>query len=365
MKKNKDLSFKPKKKTNEKEKNAIPNDKKGEEITSKAKDIKSNLTGKQQISKKEKSKEKIQEKKQEKNNLVNDIQKGKTTNESTKQKLNLQKAQDKKENKDIKGKTKEEIPGKDLNANINNKTTNKEEVNLRKSFKRNKKEEKDQKKSGTSGDIKTLFELYEKCHKLGNKPGSEKELERIVQILLAMDEKERKDILSKLLKTFPKSSDLNKKILNLINKALKNNDANKLKGKGKENDKDIQKESRSKSQIKERQKNKPKDEDDLINTDITKKIKFGEKVERNTLEHGDRLNNLYSANFAANTVNNMNIADLNFDGLFMDISKYQKKEEYKNPFVGPSSFYRFYKIRQSKIKKKLNDMTAEAKNNSQ
>ena len=361
MKKNKDLAFKPKNKTNVREKKAILNDKKKEEITSKAKDIKSDLTGKQQISKKEKSKEK----KQEKNNLVNDIQKGKTTNESTKQKSNLQKAQDKKENKDIKGKTKEEIPGKDLNANINNKTTNKEEVNLRKSFKRNKKEENDQKKSGTSGDIKTLFELYEKCLKLGNKPGSEKELERIVQILLAMEEKERKDILSKLLKTFPKSSDLNKKILNLINKALKNNDANKLKGKGKETDKDIQKESRSKSQIKERQKNKPKDEDDLINTDITKKIKFGEKAERNTLEHGDRLNNLYSANFAANTVNNMNIADLNFDGLFMDISKYQKKEEYKNPFVGPSSFYRFYKIRQSKIKKKLNDMTAEAKNNSQ
>jgi len=52
MKKNKDLAFKPKNKTNVREKKEILNDKKKEEITSKAKDIKSDLTGKQQISKK-------------------------------------------------------------------------------------------------------------------------------------------------------------------------------------------------------------------------------------------------------------------------------------------------------------------------
>ena len=49
----------------------------------------------------------------------------------------------------------------------------------------------------------------------------------------------------------------------------------------------------------------------------------------------------------------------------MDISKYQSNATYENPFRGPSSFYKFYKIRRTKIRKKLNEMTNEAKNTSE
>ena len=65
------------------------------------------------------------------------------------------------------------------------------------------------------------------------------------------------------------------------------------------------------------------------------------------------------------SVHTANIGSLNFDGLFLDISKYQTIARYENPFRGPSSFYKFYKIRRTKIKKKLNEMTSEAKNNSE
>ena len=63
------------------------------------------------------------------------------------------------------------------------------------------------------------------------------------------------------------------------------------------------------------------------------------------------------------SINTANIGDLKFDGLFLDISKYQNTAKDKNPFEGPSSFYKFYKVRQTQIKKKINDMTIESKNN--
>jgi hypothetical protein len=209
-----------------------------------------------------------------------------------------------------------------------------------------------------------VFELYEKCFKLGNKPGSEKDIAKIVEILIILEEKEWKDILSKLLKAFPKSNDLNKKILDLIinkkdDKITK--DKNKLKGKGSSNklseEKEIQKESRSKSQIKSSGlKNKLKlEEEDNIKGETDKKPKF--------LENGGKASLISNSNFAVNSVNVANIGNLNFDGLFLDISKYQNKEREKNPFEGPSTFYKFYKLRQSKIKKKIIDMTNEAKNN--
>ena len=44
-------------------------------------------------------------------------------------------------------------------------------------------------------------------------------------------------------------------------------------------------------------------------------------------------------------------------------TRIKNKERDKNPFEGPSSFYEFYKMRQSKIKKKIEDMANDAKNN--
>ena len=337
--KNKDSILKSKNKNKAKNEQLNQNKKTDEEIDSKNKNIKSNLAEKQTMTKKEKEKEKSNDKSKD---------------------INLSKAKD----KSLQG---------SLNKEINldkNQGKEGEETNLRKSFRRNKKgekgekEKKDNKQSDKEGNIKIVFELYEKCFKLGNKPGSEKDIAKIVEILIILEEKEWKDILSKLLKAFPKSNDLNKKILDLIiNKKDDkiNKDKNKLKGKGSSNklseEKKIQKESRSKSQIKSSGlKNKLMlEEEDNIKGETDKKPKF--------LENGGKASLISNSNFAVNSVNVANIGNLNFDGLFLDISKYQNKEREKNPFEGPSTFYKFYKLRQSKIKKKIIDMTNEAKNN--
>ena len=398
MKKIKENIFNPKNKGKNKLTNEKINQKEGkkEEATSKSKNIKSGLTEKQQAVKKEtkaeqekksgviekkpatkKETEKAKEKEKDKFNLTTKNKpKENTTDEQIKKKLNLTNTQDKKEQKqkDIKEKSKQDSSKNEINSNIK-KTTgkNKEEVNLRKSFKRNKKEEKEAKKPDISENMKNVSDLYEKCFKLGNKPGSEKDLGKMVEILMTLEEKERKDILGKLLKTYAKSSDLNQKILNLINtKNLDSNDKIKTKGKekGKEKgnklslEKETQKESRSKSQTKAKDKKQHLQNDEFFdNIDITKNIKFGGTLEKKSFGSNQKRDNRFSLNHEAYSVNVANIGDLKFDGLFLDISKYQNKERYHNPFEGPSSFYKFYKIRQSKIKKKIIDMTTEAKNN--
>ena len=339
------IEAKEKDKSKNKEQNLKSQNKKTkEEIDSMPKNIKNSLAEKQAIQKKEK--EKLNDKSKELNKTLKEKQ--------ANQNLNLSKAKDK---------SFQNSANNEINLD-KNKGKNSDETNLRKSFRRNKKGEKDNKQSDKEGNIKIVFELYEKCFKLGNKPGSEKDIAKIVEILIILEEKEWKDILNKLLKAFPKSSDLNKKILDLIinKKNDKNNkDKNKLKGKESRNElssgKENQKESRSKSQLKTSGlKNKLKlEEDDNVRGETDKKLKF--------LENGGKSSLTSNNNFTVNSVNVANIGNLNFDGLFMDISKYQNKERDKNPFEGPSTFYKFYKLRQSRIKKKIIDMTNEAKNN--
>ena len=357
--KNKDFNLKAKNKNVSKNEQKTQNKNVKEETDSKSKNIKSGST-EQKSTKNEKSK--IEKEKGK--NL-----KEKSENESTKKKSDSSKAKDK---KDInKEKASKESTNKELTSN-NKKGKNNEETNLGKPLKKNKKEEKDAKKSESSGDYKIVFELYEKCFKLGNKPGSEKDLGKIVEILIVLEEKERKDILSKLLKAFPKSSELNQKIIILINKKIsKSNDKNKNKDnqKGKEKggklslEKETAKESRSKSQMKQGvKKNNLKAEEGAIKSEINKKLKLGGE---NSIKSPSKNTNISPLKLESHSVNATNIGNLNFDGLFMDISKYQSNARYENPFRGPSSFYKFYKIRQTKIKKKLNEMTNEAKNNSE
>ena len=98
------------------------------------------------------------------------------------------------------------------------------------------------------------------------------------------------------------------------------------------------------------------------NSDINKKIKNeGKEKEKGILGHSER-RALSTHKYGSYSVNTANIAMLKFDGLFLDISKYEKNVVYKNPFEGPSSFEKFYKVRQSKIKKKIISMTNEGKN---
>ena len=124
----------------------------------------------------------------------------------------------------------------------------------------------------------------------------------------------------------------------------------------------IEEDTQIKSGIK---KNKINIEEGIAKTEIIKKIKLEGNEEKTHL----RLSEKYGGeNYSLNRLNRYsinvpNIVNLNFDGLFLDISKYQNFERYKNPFEGPSSFYKFYRMRQSKIKKKIEDMTNKAKNN--
>ena len=53
------------------------------------------------------------------------------------------------------------------------------------------------------------------------------------------------------------------------------------------------------------------------------------------------------------TIEVKNVNPLKFDGLFLEISKYENIHREKNPFEGPSPFDKFYKVRRTKIRKKI------------
>ena len=58
------------------------------------------------------------------------------------------------------------------------------------------------------------------------------------------------------------------------------------------------------------------------------------------------------------------VAQLKFEGLFLEISKYNNEHREKNPFEGPSPYCKFYKDRKIKIKQKIHDMASgEIENN--
>ena len=330
------------------------------DTSSKAKNIKSGLT----------EKESIASKTNEKSSLAN-AQKEKSGNaESINKKLDTTKSKEKaKANKE---KATQEANNKELNSNVKKGKVN-EESDLRKPFRKNKNEEKDNKQLNASENIKMISELYEKCFKAGNKANKEKEIAKIVEIIIPLGEKESKEILAKLLKSFPKSSELNQKLLKLISAKISSTVNTNAKSKGKQAEmrasagKEKSKETRSQSQMKSSgiKRNKLVIEEGIAKTEINQRI----KLERTDDKFASlRLSDKYGINSALNglggySTNTANIGNLKFDGLFLDISKYQNTERYKNPFEGPSSFYKFYKMRQSQIKKKIIDMTVESKNN--
>ena len=341
--KDKNINQKDKKQTESLAQNAN----KKQETTSKTKNTKTDLPA--SLAKVNKNKEKSGN--EELNNKKSDISKSK-------------------DKKTTKEKTFQEANNKELNANMK-KGKASEETDLRKPFRKNKNEEKDNNKQlNASENYKIIVELYEKCFKAGNKTNKEKEISKIVEIIIPFGEKEAKDILAKLLRSFPKSSELNQKLLNLIITKIKSNANINVKSKGKQAEnklsleKEKTKETRSQSQIKSsgKKNNRMSIEEGIAKTEINQRIK---------LDKNDKfasISDKYGINSSLNrvggySINTANIGDLKFDGLFLDISKYQNTAKDKNPFEGPSSFYKFYKVRQTQIKKKINDMTIESKNN--
>ena len=55
-------------------------------------------------------------------------------------------------------------------------------------------------------------------------------------------------------------------------------------------------------------------------------------------------------------INVRNINPFNFDGLFLDVSKYRNDNWGRNPFMGPSPYLKFYEERKIKIKEKIINM---------
>jgi len=222
-----------------------------------------------------------------------------------------------------------------------------------------------------------ISELYEKCVKAGNKANKEKEIAKIVEIIIPLGEKEAKEILAKLLKSFPKSSELNQKLLNLIRAKIKSDTNTNLKSKGKQEENKISSEkekenaksnkirSQSQTKMSGKKNNRNSIEENIAETEINQRIKlsrFGDKFESLRLSDNHGINRSLNR-FGGYSIITANIKNLNFDGLFLDITKYQNTEKHKNPFEGQSSFYKFYKMRQSQIKKKIIEMTNESKNN--
>ena len=66
------------------------------------------------------------------------------------------------------------------------------------------------------------------------------------------------------------------------------------------------------------------------------------------------LRNYYSENIKVKEIN-----PLKFDGLFLEITKYNNENREKNPFEGPSPYSKFYQERRLTIKRKIINMGAE------
>ena len=210
--------------------------------------------------------------------------------------------------------------------------------------------------------FKFLSDLYGKCSQKENKDDKEKTLEKLGLYLSSLRESERKDILPKLKNIFPDNEELYKKLIDIISKKYC------LKPKEKKADKH---ETNS--------LNKNIFNMDIENKNIKKKIgkklegikgyndfsqnlhldfKFRDYPEKVSFVHGELSSPLLKGNFSE-TIEIKSVNPLKFDGLFLEISKYESIHREKNPFEGPSPFNKFYKVRKSKIRKKINTMANE------
>ena len=158
--------------------------------------------------------------------------------------------------------------------------------------------------------LNCIKDIFNNITKGANK---EKNLEKLAEILGAMNEKERKEILEKLAKD-NKNKNLNllKKLETLVEKEISNNV--KL----------VKKKSGFKNVLSGRKKYISPLKDQIID-----EVKIKE------------------------------INPLKFEGLFLEISQYNSNErKEKNPFDGPSPYDKFYKERSATIKKKINNMNS-------
>ena len=139
---------------------------------------------------------------------------------------------------------------------------------------------------------------------------SEENMKKLEQLLLNMNEEDRKEILEKLKKN-PKNVNLLKKLETSIQKQNSNNDYNYTHNQNAESG--------------------------------------NNKESSHSKNFGTGFKSLVSENVDIEGIN-----PLKFDGLFLDMSKYSNEKKEKNPFEGPSPYIELYKERRDQIKKKLN-----------
>ena len=205
--------------------------------------------------------------------------------------------------------------------------------------------------------FKFLLELYRKCSQKGNKEDKEKNIEKLGLFLSSLGELEKKDILPKLKNFCPDNEELYNKLIGIISKKYS------LKPKGKKEDrhetnslnKNILNMDLEKKNIKK--KGEIKGYNDFSQS-LHLDFKFRDNPEKAVFSHENINPPLLKGDFSE-TIEIKNVNPLKFDGLFLEISKYESVQREKNPFEGPSPFDKFYKIRKTKIRKKIITMANE------
>ena len=185
------------------------------------------------------------------------------------------------------------------NNNNNNKINNNNDKNNNKKEKENK-----------------INEVKDSLNKITKGKNSEENIENLSQLLLNMNEKDKKEYLEKLRKD-PNNANLLKKLENIIGKNKNNANKNNL-------NKDSKKQRSNKKSPSKSPSNKKHDTG-------FKSLK-GDNVEIK------------------------NISPLKFDGLFLDLTKYDNQKREKNPFEGPSPYFELYKERIDKIRQKISSL---------
>lgn len=212
--------------------------------------------------------------------------------------------------------------------------------------------------------LKFLSDLYRKCCQKGNKDDKEKNIEKLGLYLTSLGDSEKKQILPKLKNIFPDNEELYKKLIGIISKK------SSLKPKGKKEDK-YTADSLNKNAFNmelENKNNKKKGEKKIEGikgyNEISQNLNIDFNPEKVVFENenirgkGELSSSLLKGKILE-TIEIKNVNPLKFDGLFLEISKYESVHREKNPFEGPSPFDKFYKIRKSKIKKKIISMANE------
>ena len=202
--------------------------------------------------------------------------------------------------------------------------------------------------------FKFLSELYSKCCQ-GSKSDLGKNLEKLGGYLLLFVEKDRKDILLKLY-NFIKNDEIYQKLLSFASKKYSFKSKSKKEGKKESSsqNKDYNfgfENEKGKMSLKN---SKNKEAGNGIDNKFNQKLIFDWDYKNSVLKEKSVDLNMKMINPKLyEQVEVKDIAPLKFDGLFLEISKYDSGPREKNPFEGPSPFNKFYKERKTKIKQKI------------